>query len=401
MQRLTEKSAVALTLLCSLVLVWGGTACRKGTESGNSVFNAIPPSTEGVHGCLGADQVFTPPQLPTAVTLSTLAIGEFSQIAAVQGEEELYATGAGATIVAINFAVSAGSPPDETLLVGAEVVDDLLATVGIATAAELSGIAVVDAENLLVVEHTSNTLLLVSRTVPDSVSFYAGLPDETPGFSDGVGTQIRFSFEEATQIVSTADGRVFIADSGNHAIRMVMLEAFPTVFTVCGTGAAGHQDGGLAGALFDTPVALSVGCNGWLLITEAGTTGLGGHRIRSLAVGDFTFFGVMGTVMTMTGDGTLATVEGIGEGASLAMPRSLVSTEEGDLYWIDSATGILRRHDSVSAHSDCPLFTDCATAVGGPANFTPGGTFSMTMSAEGGVLYILDSAASTLWRVTP
>lgn len=405
MQRDSRRCSFPLALFGPLLLlVFGasfGASCREGTESSNSNFNAIPPSTEGVHGCFGSNQLFTPPPVPTAVVLSTLAIGEFSQLAAVVGTEELYATGDGATIVHLNFAVSAGAPPSETLLVGAGVVDAVLAGVGITNPSELSGIAVVDDENLLVLEHTSNTILVVSRTTPDTVTVYAGVPDETPGFSDGIDTQVRFSFEEPTQIVPTGDGRAFVADSGNHAIRMITLGIFPSVLTVCGSGAAGYADGDLRSAALDTPVAVSVGCNGWLLVTEAGAAGLGGNRIRALAVGDYTFFGIIGTAITLTGDGTSATVGGIGDEASLAAPAALVNTTEGDLYWIDSATGILRRHDSLSGLSDCPLFTDCATAVGGPANFTPGGGFAMTQSAEGGVLYVLDAAATTLWRVTP
>ena len=173
-----------------------------------------------------------------------------------------------------------------------------------------------------------------------------------------------------------------------------------SVVTVAGTGAPGFSDGDLWGALFDTPVGLSVSCNGWLLVTETGAAGLGGHRLRAVAIGDITFFGIMGTAATLAGDGTEATVEGIGDAASLAGPVSLASTSEGDLYWLDSSTGILRRHETGTGATDCPLFASCADALVGPLNFTIDGRFSMALT-DGDVLYVIDADAGTLLRVTP
>jgi hypothetical protein len=388
-----------------LLLALGGlalttAACREGSGQGSSSFNAIPPPDAGTNGCHGSNQVFTPPQVPTEVDLTLLAIGPMSQIAADKDEEITYVTGVGATVVHVDFQVSAGAPPVETSLVGPGVVDALLATAGILTPAELSGIAIVDDDWLIVVEHTSNTLLLVDRNTPDTVDFYAGLPSEQPGFSDGVATQVRFSFSEPTQLAVSGDGRVFVADTGNHAVRMVFPGAMPTVVTAAGTGAPGYEDGNLWDCVLDSPVGLSIGCNGTLLVTEAGFARLGGHRLRSLAIGDFTFFGLTGTASTLAGDGTDATVEGIGELASLAGPVSLASTSEGELYWLDSSTGILRRHDTGTGATDCPLFADCATAVGSAANFTMGGRFSLAVT-QGDVLLVVDADAGSLLRVTP
>ena len=387
-------------LAASLLALPGTVACRKGSESPASTFNPLTLPLHGTHGCNGTAQTFTPPQTPTAVGLTLPVLGPSSQLAGVQGEDVLYVTTLAAEIYALDF--SGGSPPTEAELVGPGEVAALLGTAGIATAPELSGIAVFDASTLLVVEHTSNTILAVDRTTGD-VTFFVGLPEETPGFADGVGSSSRFSFTAPTQIVPTGNGLVFVADPGNHAIRQIEPTTIPDVWivsTLAGSGSPGHADTSIGSSAFDTPVGLSVACNGSLYVTETGAEGFGGHRLRAMFIGDRTFFGLLGSVTTLAGDGTDATGEGIGGMATLAAPVSLASTGDGDVYFVDSATGILRRHVAGTGVTDCPLWTDCATALGALPFFTPGGTFSVVLS-DTDVLYVLDGIAGVLWRVTP
>jgi hypothetical protein len=391
-----RPSAPALPLLAAALLAV--TACREGSTVGGSGSASLPPAADGAHGCNGAAQTFTPPQVPTAVDLTglTLALGPRSHVAAAQGSETLYVTGAGATISALD--VSAGTPPPETVLVSAGVVDALLATMGTFPPADLSGVAVLDATYLVVVEHASHTILLVDTTTPDTVMFFAGLPIASPGYADGVDLAARFAFTSPAQLCPTADGRVLVADPGNHAIRVVE-DGF--VATIAGLGTPVHSDGLLAAAGFDTPVGVAASCNNDLLVTELGLVGLGGHRLRALDIGDPSIFGGFdGTARTLAGDGTAATTGGVDTAASLAAPVGPASTADGDVYWLDSATGILRRYVFGTGVSDCPLFADCATAAGGPANFTPGGTFSLALT-DADVLYVLDAAAGQLRRVTP
>ncbi|MEW6073463.1 MAG: hypothetical protein AB1726_12845 [Planctomycetota bacterium] len=387
-----------LVLVATVALLGGGASCRKGTASPTSSFNALSLPLWGTHGCNGANQVFVPPQVPVEVPLATLVLGPWSQIAALQAGEVLYATGAGATVVVLDF--TGGSPPVETELVGAGIVDALLAGLGIAGPAELAGVAIADEHTLVVAEHASNTLLLVSRDTPDTVALLAGYPSGIPGFADGVDQQIRFSFTGPAPIVPTGDGYLLVADPGNHAVRFLAVGTSVSSLTICGNGAPGFADGMPGEALLDTPAGLTAACDGRLLVVERGTEGIGGHRLRAIAIGDYTFFGLLGDVTTLAGDGTDETAQGTGGLARLAGPVSLASTSEGDVYWIDATTGILRRHASATGETDCPMFTDCAEAVGGAALFTPGGRFSLAVTA-GDVLYVVDAGAGKLLRVTP
>lgn len=368
--------------------------CRDSSATGSAGgVVALVPSLDGTDGCNGASQAFAAGQAFTPLVLSTWTPWAMSQVAGSRTTDELFVTGAGATLVAIDVS----GAPVETELVSAGTVDALVDPGALGPPAELSGLCVLDADNLLVMEHSHNVVLLVSRSVPNSVSLFAGIPLAIPGLADGPASLSRFNFAQAAQLVATGDGRVLIADSGNHAIRQIQ-DGFVT--TLAGTGAPFFADGDLSASLFDTPSGLSVDCAGRLLITELGSLGAGGQRLRELELGQASFFGQLGTVSTLAGDGTALTVEGTGGLASLAAPMGLVTSNGGEAYFVDTALGILRRFDPLTGNVDCPLWADCNAAVTGSGRFTDGGVVSL-VSTDAGVLYACDASAGTLVRVTP
>jgi hypothetical protein len=389
--RRSSPLGCALTLVCALGIA---TACRKASNSSEAEASAVPPSLFGSAGCAGASQSFTPGQLPTEIVLATAVLGASSQVCAARDQEVLYVTGAGATVFALDF--TGGGAPVETTLVQAGTVDALLALAGIASPAQLSGIAVIDATTLYAIDRTSNAILSIDRVVPDSVSVAYGLPSEAPGFADGLDVLARFAFTQPSMLAATSDGRVFVADPGNHALR-VLQGGFVT--TAAGSGAPFWADGSLQQTFFDTPTGVCIDCSNHVLVSETGAAGSGGHRIRELTLGPLTFFGQFGSCATLLGDGTAATLEGVGTLAELDAPLAPVVSETGELYWIDSGTGVLRARPSAAASAACPLFADCAAAQLAPT-FTPSATLSLALT-EGGVLYALDASAGKLWRITP
>jgi hypothetical protein len=368
-------------------------ACRKAETSSGSTTTAIPPSTSGSAGCAGASQSFTPGQVPSAVALTTTVLGPLSQVCAARDAEVLYVTGADATVHAIDFS---GGLAVETELVSVGTVDLLLAAVGIASPAQLSGLAVVDASSLYVMEHSSHVILSVDRTAPDTVEIVYGLPNTLGGFADGFGILARFHFTRPSMLAATADGRVFVADPGNHALRLLQAGL---VSTVAGTGAPFWADGSLAQTLFDTPSGVCIDCTDHVLVSEVGGSIYGGHRVRELTLGPATFFGQQGASTTLLGTGVSGSAEGVATAAQLAAPVAPVVSETGELYWIDSGTGVLRSRPAATSSAACPLDTDCAAAVLAPT-LTPGATLSLALT-EGGVLYALDAGAGQLWRITP
>jgi hypothetical protein len=353
------------------------------------------PSLDGTDGCNGPNQTFTVGQAFTAVPLASWAGDAMSQVTGARGEERLFLTGANATVFEVDL--TGGGVAAETQLVSAGVVQALVDPLFSGPAPQLSGICVLNSDNLLVMEHSFNVILMVSRSVPDTVTLFAGLALAAPGFADGPTSLSRFNFTSASSVIATGDGAVLVADTGNHAIRSLR-DGFST--TLAGTGAPFFADGSLQGVFFDTPAGLSLTCSGRLLISELGLGLTGGNRIRSMELGQLSFFGQDGSVETLVGDGTPLTVQGAGTLASVAGPLKPVTTSQGEVYWIDGNTGVLRRWSPLDESVDCPLWTDCASVVVSSERFTPMGLTTLVASDDG-VLYALDATAGSLVRITP
>jgi len=95
-----------------------------------------------------------------------------------------------------------------------------------------------------------------------------------PGFVDGPPENAQFN--RPTQVYSGRDHSVWIVDSGNHAIRHI--DPLGTrVTTVVGTGVAGFNGDGRAPleTQLNNPSAVWVTPNGWVFVADAGN-----HRVR-------------------------------------------------------------------------------------------------------------------------
>ncbi len=80
--------------------------------------------------------------------------------------------------------------------------------------------------------------------------------------------------------VDGASGTIFVADTGNHVIRVVSPAG--SVGTLAG-GSAGHKDGVGNGAEFMSPTGLSFDFDGSLYVADPGSPGGGGSYIRQIA----------------------------------------------------------------------------------------------------------------------
>jgi sugar lactone lactonase YvrE len=73
------------------------------------------------------------------------------------------------------------------------------------------------------------------------------------GSADGIGTNAQFS--NANDVAIDSEGNVYVADSGNHRIRMISPSGL--VSTLAGSG-RGYADGVGTAAKFNFPIGLSV-----------------------------------------------------------------------------------------------------------------------------------------------
>jgi sugar lactone lactonase YvrE len=76
------------------------------------------------------------------------------------------------------------------------------------------------------------------------------------GYEDGPFYQARFDHPSGLAFDDTGD-RLFVADQGNHRIRVIHLNDNNRVETLAGSGSIGRTDGPLLQAAFDAPTALA------------------------------------------------------------------------------------------------------------------------------------------------
>lgn len=392
-----------------------------GAVPGGAVVEPIDPSLAGTRGCNGGAQAFAGcSEIDLTGVLAALAppVSSLTRIAAAtSGPDLLYATAihsasGDSTVLELDLA-NPGAPVVRDLLPPGAVDAHVTSALGANTQGELGELAVLDASTLIVCELASNVLLAVGRSTPASLLPFAGRASGADGFLDGTAPNARFLLDAESQLCPTADGRVFVADTGNNAVRAVfgnpLFDPTSFVLTMVGDGpaSAGSADGTLAVATLDAPTGLVVTCTNELVVTERGDGGAG-HRVRRI-----TFFGFdpfagafLGQTGTAAGDGTAASLAGAGTGASVAAPAGPQASMAGELYWIDAGTGAIRRQDVASGQVDCPLapFGDCTqpsqVCSPGQADFTPGASFSTALSGDGD-LYVLESGTTLLRRFGP
>ena len=198
----------------------------------------------------------------------------------------------------------------------------------------VGGVAVDPSSGLIYITETSaNRLHVITPVDPANPATWTiaplANPSGTEGFADGTASAARFRAPTGL-FLDAAAGRLYIADTGNHAIRALDL-ATNMVSTIANTG---HRlgfagDGGPAtAALLFRPTALARCANGDLFIADTGN-----NRIRRVDGN--------GMISTVLGDGVPASS---GEGTPartfpVDAPRGVACDASGNVF-VTSATAV-------------------------------------------------------------
>ncbi len=146
------------------------------------------------------------------------------------------------------------------------------------------------------------------------------------GFADGDGTAARF--DTPSGLAVDRAGNLYVADTGNHAIRKVT--PLGVVSTLAGTGAAGFHDGAAAQAQFNGPIGVAVDAHGNVYVADTYNA-----RIRRIDA--------QGQVSTLAGGERPGDADGAGAQARFDTPTAL-AVDEGGIVWVaDSRNNTLRR----------------------------------------------------------
>lgn len=173
-------------------------------------------------------------------------------------------------------------------------------TDGTGTSATFSypvGVAQDSAGNLYVADATNHSIRkITSAGVVSTLAGGAGIS----GSTDGTGTAARFNYP--TGVAVDTSGNVYVADTTNNTVRKIT--AAGVVTTLAGTaGIAGSSDGSGSAALFNQPAGLAVDSAGNVYVADTGNSAI--RRITGAGVVS-TFAGLTSVAGLQDGTGTAA-----------------------------------------------------------------------------------------------
>jgi hypothetical protein len=160
------------------------------------------------------------------------------------------------------------------------------------------------------------------------------------GFRDGPGGSARF--RTISGLAIDAGGSLYVADTGNNAIRRIAPDG--NVSTIAGDGVAGYRDGPAAQARFNAPVGVAVEATGGVIVADTYN-----DRIRRVDPA--------GIVSTLAGENA-ADMNG-GAATSFDTPSGVAADRDGRIYIADTGAGAIRVREPTGAISTLPLpYTD-------------------------------------------
>ncbi|MFC3551680.1 NHL repeat-containing protein [Lysobacter cavernae] len=152
------------------------------------------------------------------------------------------------------------------------------------------------------------------------------LAGSAEGFVDGAGVAARF--DTPSGLALDRAGNLYVADTGNHAIRKVSPQGVVT--TVAGTGVGGFRDGPGAQAQFSGPIGVAVDTAGRIFVADTYN-----DRIRMIQPD--------GQVSTLAGGEFPGYQDGVGSAARFDTPTALAVDADGVIWIADTRNNAIRR----------------------------------------------------------
>jgi len=198
------------------------------------------------------------------------------------------------------------------------------------------------------------------------------------GDLDGIGTAARFNGPSG--VVSDGHGTLWVADTGSHIIRQIVV-ATGAVTTLAGSaGKDGVSDGTGADARFRRPANLARDGAGNLFIADSGN-----DTIRKLVL-------ATGAVTTLAGSPTEeGCVDGTGPEARFSLPQGLAYDGNGSLFVADSGNHVIRQ--ALVATGEVRTIAGWPRVFGSRDDLASSATFNFPVGLTidgGGDLFIAD-----------
>ncbi|MFQ5585369.1 MAG: NHL repeat-containing protein [Thermodesulfobacteriota bacterium] len=185
-----------------------------------------------------------------------------------------------------------------------------------------TGAAVDSKGNLYVADRQTHT---VRRITTDGVVHTIG-GNGHPGFLDGKGLDTHL--REPISVAVDDRGIVYVADSGNNAIRKITPDG--RLSTVAGGREKGYRDGRGKDALFAWPTGIALDAIGNIYVCDSLN-----HRIRRVTPD--------GVVSTVAGGSLPGASDGYGYYARFNFPTGIYVDRAGSIYIADSGNNRIRK----------------------------------------------------------
>ena len=259
-------------------------------------------------------------------------------------------------------------------------------TDGAASAARFdhpAAVAVDAAGNVYVID-TSNQTVRVISGASGNVTTLAGAPGQA-GKADGTGAVARFFYPFG--ITVTGSGTVYVADTGNHTVRVVTSGG--AVATLAGAaGISGIADGVGGEALFAYPDGVALDAAGTLYVADHDN-----QTIRKVTAA--------GAVTTVAGAAKISgTADGTGGAARFSSPTGVAVDSSGNIYVVDSGNSTIRKigvGGIVTTFAGVAGVAGSSDGTGGSARFNaPEGIAIDSV----GNLFVADTNNSTIRKIT-
>jgi serine/threonine-protein kinase len=189
-----------------------------------------------------------------------------------------------------------------------------------------ASVAVDDAGNVYVADTNNHRIRLISPE--GEVTTLAGLPKAgyAAGYADGPAAEARFNGPRSVAVDGA--GNVYVADTGNHCIRLISLGG--QVTTLAGAKEPGYVDGSGAEARFNFPSSIAVDAECNLYVADTAN-----HRIRKITAD--------GAVTTLAGSGEPGDADGPAGEAAFRAPEGVAVDADGNVIVADTGNHRVRK----------------------------------------------------------
>ncbi|MES2809849.1 MAG: putative Ig domain-containing protein [Bacteroidota bacterium] len=230
-----------------------------------------------------------------------------------------------------------------------------------------------------------NTGGAIPATVYGTVSLFAGSATGVTGTGTGTGTAARFN--NPADVTVFDNGSMYVADRGNHAIRMLSTTAAET--TYAGTsGTSGRSNTGVG--TFNSPSGIAADVLGNLTIADRGN-----HEVRKITATPMAV-----SLFAGNASGTSGSVDATGSAASFNAPTGIVRDASGNLYVADQTNHKIRK---ITAAGVVTTFAGTGSTGAVDANGTLASFSSpadVVLDASGN-LYVADKGNRKIRKITP